>query len=210
MDLKQTDHLKAYGVTFHALTKGAKADWLLNYRGGSFMIDYSDNVAVECRVEGVAFETVTSSQAAEIYSFVQSEDNNMDVVRLEKAPKIAVYVPPGFQPWDDAVTLALEYAKVPYDKIWNDEILRGDDLLDPLQYPAARDIFVLRVGIREMAADVAQAGGAEQRVADGVRERVAVRVSRQAFVERNLHAAENQLPPRLQPMVVVPEPHAHP
>jgi len=126
MDLKQTDHLKAYGVTFHALTKGSKADWLLNYRGGSFLIDYSDNVAVECRVEGVAFETVTSSQTAEIYSLVQSDDNNMDVVRLEKAPKIAVYVPPGFQPWDDAVTLALEYAKVPYDKIWNDEILRGD------------------------------------------------------------------------------------
>lgn len=126
MDLKQTDHLKAYGVTFHALTKGSKADWLLNYRGGSFMIDYSDNVAAECRVEGVSFETISSSQAAEIYSFVQNEDNNMDVVRLEKAPKIAVYVPPGFQPWDDAVTLALEYAKVPYDKIWNDEILRGD------------------------------------------------------------------------------------
>ncbi len=126
MDLKQTNHLKAYGVTFHALEKGLKADWLLNYRGGSFMIDYSDNIAVECRVEGVSFETVSSSQAAEIYSFVQSEDNNMDVVRLEKAPKIAVYVPPGFQPWDDAVTLALEYAKVSYDKIWNDEILRGD------------------------------------------------------------------------------------
>lgn len=126
MDLKQSDHLKAYGVTFHAITKGLKADWLLNYRGGSFMIEYSDNIAVECRVEGVAFEMITPSQAAEIYSFVQSEDNNMDVVRLEKAPKIAVYVPPGFQPWDDAVTLALEYAKVPYDKIWNDEILQGD------------------------------------------------------------------------------------
>ena len=96
MDLKQTDHLKAYGITFHAITKGSKADWLLNYRGGSFLIDYSDNIAVECRVEGVAFETITPSQAAEIYSTVQSDDNNMDVVRLEKAPKIAVYVPPGF------------------------------------------------------------------------------------------------------------------
>jgi hypothetical protein len=126
MDLNQTDHLKAYGVTFHALTKGLKADWLLNYRSGSFMIDYADNVAAECRVEGVAFETLTPSQSAEIYSLVQNDENNMDVVRLEKAPKIAVYVPPGFQPWDDAVTLALEYAKVPYDKIWNDEILRGD------------------------------------------------------------------------------------
>ncbi len=126
MDLKQTDHLKAYGVTFHALTNGMKADWLLNYRGGSFMIDYSDKIAVECRVEGVSFDVVSASDAVAIYAEVQDENNNMDVVRLEKAPKIAVYVPPGFQPWDDAVTLVLEYAKIPYDKIWNDEILRGD------------------------------------------------------------------------------------
>jgi len=126
MDLSQTDHLKAYGITYRALTKGYKADWLLNYRGGSFMIDYSDDLAAECRLNAVAFEPLTLSQATEIYSFVQSDEQNMDVVRLEKAPKIAVYVPPGFQPWDDAVTLALEYAGVPYDKIWNDEILRGD------------------------------------------------------------------------------------
>jgi hypothetical protein len=126
MDLNQTDHLKAYGITYRALTKGYKADWLLNYKGGSFLIDYSDELAAECRVNNVSFETVTLSQAAEIYSFVQSEENNMDVVRLEKAPKVAVYVPPGFQPWDDAVTLVLEYAQVPYDKIWNDEILKGD------------------------------------------------------------------------------------
>jgi len=126
MDLNQTDHLKAYGITFRALTKGYKADWLLNYQGGSFLLDYSDELAAECRVNAVSFETITLSQATEIYSFVQSEENNMDVVRLEKAPKIAVYVPPGFQPWDDAVTLALEYAEVPYDKIWNDEILKGD------------------------------------------------------------------------------------
>ncbi len=126
MDLKQTDHLRAYGITYNALTKGIKADWLLNYRGGSFMLDYDNWVATECRIEGVAFDPVSASQAAEIYSTVQSDDNNMDVVRLEKAPKIAVYVPPGFMPWDDAVTLALEYAKVPYTKIWNDEILRGD------------------------------------------------------------------------------------
>jgi hypothetical protein len=126
MDLNQTDHLKAYGITYRALTKGYKADWLLNYRGGSFLIDYSDELAAECRLNNVSFETMTLSQATEIYSFVQSEENNMDVVRLEKAPKVAVYVPPGFQPWDDAVTLALEYAQVPYDKIWNDEILKGD------------------------------------------------------------------------------------
>ena len=126
MDLNQTDHLKAYGITYRALTKGYKADWLLNYKGGSFLIDYSDELAAECRVNNVAFETLSLSQVTEIYAFVQSEENNMDVVRLEKAPKVAVYVPPGFQPWDDAVTLALEYAKVPYDKIWNDEILKGD------------------------------------------------------------------------------------
>lgn len=126
MDLNQTDHLKAYGITYRALTKGYKADWLLNYRNGSFLIDFSEDVAAECRLEGVAFDEISFSDAAQVYAFVQSEENNMDVIRLEKAPKIAVYVPPGFQPWDDAVTLALEYAKVPYDKIWNDEILRGD------------------------------------------------------------------------------------
>ena len=126
MDLSQTDHLKAYGITYRALTKGYKADWLLNYKGGSFLVDYSEELAAECRVNNVSFEAISLSQATEIYSFVQSEENNMDVVRLEKAPKVAVYVPPGFQPWDDAVTLALEYAQVPYDKIWNDEILKGD------------------------------------------------------------------------------------
>jgi len=126
MDLTQTDHLKAYGVTFRALIDGLKADWLLNYRGGSFMVDYSEKVSSECLLNEVYFEKISLAQASEIYAEVQSEDNNMDVVRLEKAPKIAVYVPPGFAPWDDAVTLVLEYADVPYDKIWNDEILKGD------------------------------------------------------------------------------------
>ncbi|MBT8378937.1 MAG: asparagine synthetase B [Ignavibacteria bacterium] len=126
MDLNQSDHLKAYGITYRALTKGYKADWLINYRSGSFFIDFSDDVAVECRVEGVLFEEISFSDVTQIYAFVQSEENNMDVIRLEQAPKIAVYVPPGFQPWDDAVTLALEYASVPYDKIWNDEIIKGD------------------------------------------------------------------------------------
>ena len=126
MDLKQTDHLKAYGITYHVLARGEKADWLLNYRGGSFMLDYNDKTANECRIEGVAFDPLTTSQAADIYSTVQSDDNNMAVVRLEKAPKIAVYVPPSFQPWDDAVTMVLDYAKIPYTKIWNDEILDGE------------------------------------------------------------------------------------
>ncbi len=126
MDLKQTDHLKAYGITYHALQKGYKADWLLNYRGGSFMIDYSKDIENECLIDGVAYDKLTTAQASEIYAQVQSPDNNMSAVRLEKAPKIAVYVPPSFQPWDDAVTMVLDYAKIPYTKIWNDEILHGD------------------------------------------------------------------------------------
>lgn len=126
MDLKQTDHLKAYGVAYYALTKGIVVDWLLNYRGGSFMLDYSNDIATICRIRGVFFNTISGSEAAQILAQVQDENNNMDVVRLEKDPKIAVYVPPGFNPWDDAVTLALDYAQIPYDKIWNDEILRGD------------------------------------------------------------------------------------
>ncbi len=125
MDLHQTDHLKAYGITFNYLEEGGKADWLLNYKGGSFLFDYSDKLANTCRLKGVSFTALNQSETVDLYAFVQSEDQNMDVVRLEKAPKIAVYVPPNFQPWDDAVTLALEYAEVPYDKIWIDDILSG-------------------------------------------------------------------------------------
>ena len=126
MDLKQTDHLKAYGITFNSIKDGVVADWLLNYRGGSFILDYTQKVALQCRLKGVLFEPLSNEQSVEIYSFVQSEEQNMEVVRLEKAPKIAVYVPPGFQPWDDAVTLALEYAEVEYTKVWIEEIIRGD------------------------------------------------------------------------------------
>ncbi len=125
MDLKQTDHLKAYGITFNHLLEGGKADWLLNYRGGSFLLDYSDKLAQTCRINGVAFKPLTSQEAVDLYAYVQSDEHNTSVVRLEKAPKIAVYVPPNFQPWDDAVTLVLEYAGVKYDKIWIDDILNG-------------------------------------------------------------------------------------
>ncbi|MEX0602910.1 MAG: asparagine synthetase B, partial [Bacteroidota bacterium] len=125
MDLRQTDHLKSYGVAFWFLEKGGEVDWLLNYRGGSFLFDYSDILARECRIRGVAFEPLSSSDAVTVYADVQRDDNNMDVVRLEKAPKVAVYVPPHFKPWDDAVTLALEYAEVPYTKVWDEEVLTG-------------------------------------------------------------------------------------
>ncbi len=126
MDIAQTDHLKAYGITYHALEKGYKADWLLNFRGGSFMIDFSDDIALECRIAGVYYSELTPVEVADIYSLVQSESENMEVIRLEKAPKVAVFVPPGFQPWDDAVTIALEYAGIPYEKIWNEQIINGD------------------------------------------------------------------------------------
>ena len=125
MDLTQTDHLKAYGVTFWVLEKNGQVDWLLNYRGGSFLMDHADAIAKECRVRGVAFEALSGSQAVQVMADVQREDANTDIVRLEKAPKIAVYVPPNFKPWDDAVTLALEYAEVPYTKIWDEEVLSG-------------------------------------------------------------------------------------
>jgi len=125
MDLQQTDHLKAYGIAYWALTKDLQVDWLLNYRGGAFMLDENPVVAAECRVRGVTAGTISQSGAAQIYAEVQQDDNNMDVVRLEKAPRVAVYVPPGFHPWDDAVTLALEYAEITYDKVWDKEVLEG-------------------------------------------------------------------------------------
>ena len=125
MDLKQTDHLKAYGIAFWVLQHSGEVDWLLNYRGGSFLANYSDVLARECRIRGVLFEPASATDAASMYADVQREDNNKDVVRLEKAPKIAVYVPPNFKPWDDAVTLALEYAEIPYTKVWDEEVLSG-------------------------------------------------------------------------------------
>lgn len=125
MDLSQTDHLKAYGITYMVLKNGQSAEWLLNYRGGSFIMDYSENIATECRIRGVAFEEISGSSAALIYAEVQSENNNMDVVKLEKAPKVALYAPPGTRPWDDAVKLALEYAEIEFDRIWDEEVLQG-------------------------------------------------------------------------------------
>jgi hypothetical protein len=125
MDLSQTNHLKAYGIAYWVLEKGTIVDWLLNYRGGSFCADYSSVLATECRVRGVLFQELSSAEAAEIYATIQRDDNNMDVVRLEKAPKIAVYAPPTFNPWDDAVTMVLEYAEIPYTKVWDEEVLSG-------------------------------------------------------------------------------------
>ncbi len=126
MDLRQTDHLKAYGIAYLAIERQIEVDWLLNYRGGSFIMQYYEVIAREARIRNVAFERISGTQAVQIYAEVQRDDANTDVVRCETAPKIAVYVPPGFHPWDDAVTLALEYAEIPYDKIFNREVLNGD------------------------------------------------------------------------------------
>jgi len=125
MDLKQTDDLKAYGVAYYALQHGIQVDWLLNYRGGSFMVDFNDDIANQCRIRGVAFDDLSAAQASQIYATVQDVNNNMDVVRLEKAPKIAVYIPPNYKPWDDAVTLALNYAQIPYAQVWDEDVLDG-------------------------------------------------------------------------------------
>ncbi|MGB9720688.1 MAG: asparagine synthetase B [bacterium] len=123
MDLSQTDHLKAYGIAFHALQYGTVVEWLLNYRGGSFLLDYNSKIEKECALEGVRTEIIQPSQVLEIYQTIES--NNMESILLEKAPRIAVYIPENFEPWDDAVTLALEYAGIPYDQIWDEDVLKG-------------------------------------------------------------------------------------
>lgn len=126
MDAAQKNHLKAYGVVFNALTKGQTAQWLLNYRGGSFMLPSSDALIRESLIKGVSIEQISMSQAAAIVAEIERPDVNMAVVPLEKAPRIAVYTPQQALPWDDAVTLALTYAEVPYDKIWDREVIAGE------------------------------------------------------------------------------------
>jgi hypothetical protein len=124
MDLQQTDHLKAYGLAYWILEHDQTVEWLLNYRGGSFLMEYSPAIERELRVRGVAYSKIAGSEAAQIYATIEQE--NMDIVLLEKAPSIAIYAPPNKQAWDDAVLLALEYAEVPYSVVWDEEVLRGD------------------------------------------------------------------------------------
>ena len=126
MDDSQSDHLKAYGVTFWSLNRSIDVDWLLNYRGGSFLISRTPEVENELRVRGVRYEVLNGSQTAAVISEVESDASNTSVVRLEKPPKIAVYAPDQTLPWDDAVLLALTYAEVPYDMIYDDQLLAGD------------------------------------------------------------------------------------
>jgi len=125
MDDRQSDHLKAYGAVYMALQTGQKVDWLLNYRGGAFLTRATDAALQELRTRGVSFKQVGGGQASTIISKVEADGSNMAVVPLEKAPKIAVYAPEGAVPWDDAVRLALEYADVPHDIIYDDAVLNG-------------------------------------------------------------------------------------
>lgn len=123
MDLQQRNHLKAYGLAFWILERGIDVDWLLNYRGGAFAVQSHDLIVQEARIRGVSFEQVSEPEIARIYA--QIDGANMDVVRLEKSPRIAVYTPPNAQPWDDAVTMALEYAGIEYVKLWDKDVLEG-------------------------------------------------------------------------------------
>lgn len=123
MDKNQTDHLKAYGVVYKGLEKGYHGEWLLNYRGGSFLLDNSQETVDLCLLAGVSYEQITSGQVADIYRQIEVE--NMERVELEKAPRIAVYSPPYAEPWDDAVTLALNYAEIKYELVYDEDVLSG-------------------------------------------------------------------------------------
>jgi len=123
----QKNHLKAYGITYWILSKQQKVQWLLNYRGGSFLLPDGESIRKECQIRGVSFEVISDGEANRILDEISSPSKNQDAVILEKAPKIAVYSPKGNQPWDDAVTMALTYAEIPYVTIYDEEVL--DDKL---------------------------------------------------------------------------------
>lgn len=119
----QNNHLKAYGIAYLALEKSQEVEWLLNYRGGSFLLAYNDFFKAECQVRNVSFEIISDADANQIRKDISSPAVNMEVVKLEKAPKIAVYSPKSKLPWDDAVTLVLTYAEIPYDIVYDKEVL---------------------------------------------------------------------------------------
>ncbi|MBW4971600.1 asparagine synthetase B [Croceibacter atlanticus] len=124
----QQDHLKAYGLTYWMLQKQQKVKWLLNYRGGSFLMADSQELRNECKIRGISFETLSDSKTEEILTMISSPSQNMEAVVLEKAPKIAVYSPKGNLPWDDAVTMVLTYAEIPYEVVYDKEVL-SDQLI---------------------------------------------------------------------------------
>ena len=125
MDNGQTNHLKAYGIAYWMLNNGLTLEWLLNYRGGSFLCTHDVKIEEELTIRGVKYEVITDGKANAIRNEISNPDVNQEIIQLEKAPKIAVYTPKGKQPWDDAVTLVLEYAEIPYDKIYDSAIVMG-------------------------------------------------------------------------------------
>lgn len=125
MDDSQRDHLKAYGVAYWTLQRDVPVEWLLNYRGGSFMIDHYQVIEQELKVRGVSFQVIADAQAAAILNEISDPEVNMEAVKLEKPPKIAVYAPEGFQPWDDAVALVMKYAEIPYERIYDPQVIAG-------------------------------------------------------------------------------------
>jgi hypothetical protein len=125
----QKNHLKAYGITYWTLNKQENVKWLLNYRGGSFLLPYIDTIEKECLIRGVSYELISDAETQAILQEISSPSKNMDAVILEKAPKIAVYSPSGKQPWDDAVTMVLTYAEIPYEIIYDSEVLNDALLL---------------------------------------------------------------------------------
>jgi hypothetical protein len=126
MDDQQKDHLKSYGIAFWVLAKNEEVDWLLNYRGGSFMMKYNKAFEDECKIRGVSYEVIPDAKVTAILTEVSDPSVNMDVVKLEKAPKMAVYSPKSKLPWDDAVTMVLKYAEIPYDVLYDEEVIKGD------------------------------------------------------------------------------------
>ncbi len=126
MDMDQKNHLKAYGIAYFAVKEGVDASWLLNYRGGSFMFAYSSTVEDECIIRGVSYQVIADVQASTIRQEISAVENNMNEIKLTKVPKIAVYSPKNKLPWDDAVTLVLTYAEIPYDVIYDEEVIKGD------------------------------------------------------------------------------------
>lgn len=126
MDENQSNHLKSYGIAFWVLKNEVEIKWLLNYRGGSFMVPYAKEIETECIIRGVSYEVIADAQGAAIEAQIMNPEANMDVVKLEVAPKIAVYSPKSKQPWDDAVTMVLTYAEIPYDVIYDREIIQGE------------------------------------------------------------------------------------
>jgi hypothetical protein len=126
MDNTQTNHLKAYGITYWVMEQGQEAEWLLNYRGGSFLLPNTQEIAERCLLRNVKYDVITDAEVNSIYSYISRDDVNMNKIKLIKPPKIAIYAPKTYRPWDDAVMLVLTYAEIPYTVLYDEEILKGD------------------------------------------------------------------------------------